>query len=117
MPRVHMPMDLPHGVQGTVVRPVGVLLRRQVGLEDRLRDQYHGHLRYAVPDRTDPQWTLFAIAFRDENASYGMRSIRSLSQFGRQFVQPAVAAVRLNVLEGLAIDSRCPAVGTAAQVG
>src|SRR3954469_7055142 len=67
--------------------------------------------------RSDPQRTLFAITFRDENASYGMRSIRSLSQFGRQFVQPAVAAVRLNVLEGLAVDSRCTVVGPAAQVG
>ena len=76
MPRVHMPMDLPDGVQGTVVRPVGVLLRLQVGLEDRLQDQHHRHLRHAVPDRTDPQRTLLAIRFRDEDASCRARRVQ-----------------------------------------
>ena len=61
MPRVHMPVDLPDGVQGAVVWPVGVLLRLQVGLEDRLQDQHHRHLHHAVPDRTDPQRPLLAI--------------------------------------------------------
>ena len=44
------------------------------------------------------------------------RYVRSFS-FGRQFVQPPVAAVRLDVLEGLAVDPRRAVVGTAAQVG
>ena len=61
MPRVDQPVDLPDGVQGAAVWPVGVLLRLQVGLEDRLQDQHHGHLRHAVPDRTDPQRALLAI--------------------------------------------------------
>src|SRR6185312_759882 len=103
--------------QGTVVRPVGVLLRRQVGLEDRLQDQHHRHLRHAVPDRTDPQRALLAIAFRDEYAAHGVRSIRPLLQFGRQFVEPSVAPVRLDVLEGPAVHPRGAVVGTAAQVG
>ena len=51
------------------------------------------------------------------HASHGVRSIRSLPQFGRQFVQPPVAAVRLDVLEGLAVHPRRAVVGTAAQVG
>ena len=48
-----MPMNLPDGVQGAVVWTVGVLLRLEVGLEDRLQDQYHRHLHHAVPNRTD----------------------------------------------------------------
>ena len=117
MPRAHMPMDLPDGVQGTVVRPVGVLLRREVGLEDRLQDQHHRHLRHAVPDRTDTQRALLAITFRDEHTAHRVRSIRSLSQFGRQFVEPSVPPVRLDVLEGLAVHPRGAVVGATAQVG
>ena len=43
--------------------------------------------------------------------------IRSLSQFGRQFVQPTVAAVRLDVREGLAVHPRRAVVETTTQVG
>jgi hypothetical protein len=67
--------------------------------------------------RSDPQRTWLAIAFRDEDTAHGARLIRSHPQFGRQFVQPPFAAVRLDVLEGLAVDSRCAVVGAAAQVG
>src|SRR4051794_9704147 len=66
---------------------------------------------------SDPQRTLVAIAFRDENTAHGARSIRSHPQFGRQFVQPPLAAIRLDVPESLAVDTRRTVVGTAAQVG
>ena len=117
MPRAHVPVDVPDGVQGTMVRPVGVLLGREVGLEDRLQDQHHRPLRHAVPDRTDPQRAWLALRFRDEHATHGVRSIRPLPQFGRQFVEPSVAPLRLDVLEGLAIDPRRAVVGAAAQGG
>ena len=47
----------------------------------------------------------------------GCGSIRLLPEFFRQFVQPAVHAVRLDVLERLAVDPRRAVVGTAAVVG
>src|SRR5262249_49106627 len=62
MPRVDQPMDMPDGIQGAPIGPVGVLLRLQVGLEDRLRDQHHGHLRHAIPDRTDLSFILHLFA-------------------------------------------------------
>ena len=65
----------------------------------------------------DPQRALLAISFRDGRATYGVRSIRSFSQFGRQFVEPSVAPVRLDVLEGLAVHPRGAVVGATAQVG
>ena len=65
----------------------------------------------------DPQRTLLPIRFGDEDASYGVRSIRSLPQFGRQFVEPSVAAERFDVLEGLAVHPRRAVVGATAQVG
>ena len=66
---------------------------------------------------SDSQRSLLAIAFRDVNSAHRTRLIRSHPQFGRQFVQPTVAAVRLDVLEGLSIHSRRTVVGTTKQVG
>ena len=71
-------MDLPDGVQCTAVWPIGVLLRLQVGLEDRLQDQHRRHLHHPVPDRGDPQRPLLAIRLGDVHPPHRMRSIRSL---------------------------------------
>jgi len=35
----------------------------------------------------------------------------------RQFVQPSLSSIRLDVLEGLAVDSCCSAIGLAAFIG
>ena len=47
----------------------------------------------------------------------GRGLIRLLPELFRQFVQPLVRTVRLDVREALAVDPRCAAVGTAAHVG
>jgi hypothetical protein len=117
MPRPEQPVDLPDGVQGAAVGPVGVLLGLQVGLEDRREDQHHSHLRHAVPDRRDPQRPLLPVRFGDENPAHGVRSVRLAPRFGRQFVQPAVQPVRLDVLERPAVDPRRAVIGTTADVG
>src|SRR4051794_8367950 len=44
-----------------------------------------------------PQRALLAIRFRDEHATHGVRSIRSLLEFDRQFVEPPVSPVLLDV--------------------
>ena len=67
--------------------------------------------------KPDPQRPLLAIAFREEHAPDRLRSVRLRLQFRRQFVQPAVPAIRLDVLERLAVDPWCAAVGTATRVG
>ena len=61
MPRAHQAVNRLNGVQGTASRPVGVLLRLQVGLEDRLQDQHRRHLHHAVTDRRNAQRPLFAV--------------------------------------------------------
>jgi hypothetical protein len=58
-----------------------------------------------------------AIRFRDVHASDRLGTVRSLAEVVRQFVQPSVQAVRLDVLERLAVDPRCAAVATTARVG
>jgi site-specific DNA recombinase len=117
MPRIQQPVDLPDGVQGAMFGPIGVLLRLQVGLEDRLQDQHCRHLRHAVSDRPDAQRPLFAIRFGDENTTHWLRSIRLLPQLVRQFVQPPIDAIRLDVRERLTIDPRRATVGSAAVEG
>jgi hypothetical protein len=43
--------------------------------------------------------------------------IGSAFQLLRQFVQPSLSSIRLDVLEGLAVDSCCSALGFAAFIG
>ena len=117
MPRPEQPFDLANGVQGAASRAIGVLLRLQVGLEDRLQDQHCRHLHHTVFDARNAQRPLLAIRFGDVHASDRLGSVRLVPEFFRQFVQPPVHAVRLDVREGLAVDPRCAAVGTAAGVG
>jgi hypothetical protein len=109
MPRTEQPVDLPDGIQGAAFGSIGVLLRLKVGLEDRLQDQHHGHLRHAVSNRPDPQRSCFALRFGDGDPPHGLWLVRLLSQVFGQFVQPALDAVGLDV--------RRAVVGTAAVEG
>lgn len=61
MPGVQERVDVPNGVVGTFPRPVSVLLRLKIGLEDRFENQHHCHLHHPILDRRDPQRTLFAV--------------------------------------------------------
>ena len=92
MPTSDQPFDLPHGVEGAPLGAIPVLLRLQVGLEDRLQDQHRRHLRYAVHDARDAQRPLFAIRFRNVHASDRLGTVRSLAEVFRQFAQPTAQA-------------------------
>jgi hypothetical protein len=117
MPRAEQPVDLPHGVQSAVLGPIRVLLRLQVRLEDRLQDQHRRHLHHAISNRANSQRPLFAIRFRDVNATNRLWLVRFASQVCRQFVQPLFHAIRRDVRERLAVDPRGTTVGTAAVEG
>src|SRR5262245_19306160 len=107
-------MDLANRVQGAPPRSVGVLLRRQVGLEDRPQDRARRHLLYARLDRGDAHRTLFAIRFGEVAPPHRLGTIRSLAEFIRQFAQPSLFAVRLDVRERLTIDAGRAAIALAA---
>ena len=112
------PVDLPDGVQGAALGAVGVLFRFQVGLEDRLQDQDHRHLHDAILDRKgSPAVVACRPVWGCNTRRTGSGRYVSLPQFLRQFVQPPLQPVRLDVLERLAVDPRRAAVGTAAGVG
>jgi len=55
MSSVEERVDVPDSVQGALARSVGVLLRLQVSLEDRLQDQHGSHLHHTILDRRDGQ--------------------------------------------------------------
>jgi site-specific DNA recombinase len=117
MPRFQKHQDLLHSIQGVLLRSVGVLLWLQVGLADRLQDHEHCHLHHPILDRRDAQRPLFAVRLGDEYPPHGLRTIRLLAEFFRQFVHPAFPAVRLDVIERLAIHPGRSLVCKAATVG
>ena len=50
MSRVDQLVDVLYCVQCAAVRPIGILLRRQVGLEDWFEDQHGRGLHNPIPD-------------------------------------------------------------------
>ena len=117
MSRVQQAVDVVHGIQRAATRSIGVLLRLQIGLEDRLEDQHRRHLHNTILDRRDAQRALLAVRFGDVNPSHRPGMIGSISEFLDHFVEPPVQAIRLDVLETLAIDPRRAVVVTATDVG
>jgi hypothetical protein len=65
----------------------------------------------------DPQRSLFAIRLGDVNTTHWLRLVRLPSQVVRQFAQPLLDAVGLDVRERLAVDPRRATVGAAAVEG
>jgi hypothetical protein len=116
VPGVEQRMDLLHGVQRAPSLAVSVLFRLQVGLEDRLQDQQRSHLHDTILYRRNPQRPLLAVRLGNEHPPHGLRTIRLLAEFLRQFAQPPHEPVRRDIVERLAIDSRRPFIGLAAQV-
>src|SRR5580693_7808639 len=88
MPLPHQRLDVLDRLQGTVPRAVGVLFRLQIGLEDRLQDQQGRRLYDTIFDRWNTQRSLLAVRFGDPYPPDGLRTIRLLFEFLRQFTQP-----------------------------
>jgi hypothetical protein len=85
MPRLQERLHLLDGIQGAAPRSVGVLFGLEVGLEDRLQDHQHRHLHDPITDRWYAQRPLLAVCLRDVHPPDGLRTIRLLVEFFRQF--------------------------------
>src|SRR4029450_1574108 len=92
VPKARQAMNLSHGIQGTAIRPVGVLLRRQIGLEDRLQDQEQSSLHHPVLDRGNPQRSLFAIRLGYPYPSHRLRLRTVPSLFSPPLSHPPLPA-------------------------
>ena len=102
----------------TVPGAVGVLLRLQVRLEDRLQDQHRRHLHHAVADRRNPQRSLLAVRLSVSTpAAPACGRYVFCLQFLRQFVQPRSTPVLLDVRRTSGRPRPLPPVGPAALVG
>ena len=109
-------MDLLHRVQCAPSLAVGVLFRLQIGLEDWLQDQQGSHLHDTILHRGNSQRPLLAVRLGYVHPPHGLRTIRLLAEFIRQFAQPPHQPVRRDIVERLAIDSGRPFIGLAARV-
>ena len=93
-----------HRVMGAPPRPVGVLLRLQVGFEYRLKHEQGRCLRHPVPYAGDAQGPeLAGLLLRDQNLPHRLRCVGPVLQIPRQFPKPAPHAVSLDVREGLSV--------------
>ena len=59
------------------------------------------------------QWPELAIGLRDEHSSYRFRSVRLLPECKRQFPEPPLDAIRLDVRKVLAVHTRCALIRAA----
>src|SRR5580692_1861019 len=118
MASVDQLVDTFDGVQRAAVSPIGVLFRLQIGLEDRFENQNCRHFRCPIPDGGHSQRPLLLpVRLRYVHPPYGQWLISSTLQLLRQFVQPSLNSVRLDVLEPLTVHSCCSTIGVTAFIG
>ena len=96
MPRVQQRVYLPNGIVGALPRPVRILLRLEIGLEDWLKYQHCRHLHHSITDPGNAQRSLFSICLGYPHPTY-----RTVS---RQLVHPSFYAVRFDILKRLSVD-------------
>src|SRR5437660_12056639 len=87
MAGVEQLVDMPHGIQRAAVWPIGILLRLQVGLEDRFEHQNCRRLCYAIFDRRDDQRELHlstaSIWDGPRSATHSIRCAVNVSQYSK----------------------------------
>jgi site-specific DNA recombinase len=107
---VQQPMHRLHGVERTMLGPIGELLRLQVGLEDRFQHDQERRLHDAVLDRWNAQRPLLAVRFGNVHTTHRLRLVRLGPEFFRQFFQPLRLAVLLDVRKRLVVYARLAAI-------
>jgi hypothetical protein len=65
-----------------------------------------------MPPTSDAERT-FAVGLRDEHSSDGVRSVGLLPERKRQFTEPPLYPIRLDIPEVLTVHARCALVGAA----
>ena len=117
MSRIQQPVDVADRVHRAAAGSVGVLFRRQVGLEDGSEDQHRRRLYDTIFDRRDSQGPGLAVRLGDVHPPDRRRTVRPALQLLRQFAQPPLQPIRLDVLERLPVHARRSLIGLAAVVG
>ena len=102
---------------GVALSAVGVDFRWKVGFEDRLQHQHRCRHADPIPHGRDAQRPEFAVGLRDKHSSDWLRSVSLLPERKRQFSQPPLDPICLDVREVLAVHARCALVGTTLSIG
>jgi hypothetical protein len=110
-------VNLLNGAERAVLLSIRVLLGLQVRLEDGVQHHHQRGLRDPVTDCRDTQRPLLAVRLGDVHSPNCLCLVRLLPEGFRQFPEPPFLAVRLDVVERLAVHAGSALVGTAAGVG
>jgi len=110
-------LPLGHRLLGIAAPPIGVQLGRKVSFKDRVEDQHRCCHAHPVTQSRDAQRPEFAVGFRDIHSSDRIRSVRLLPERKRQFTEPPLDPVLLDIREVLAVYTWRPLVGAALGVG
>jgi hypothetical protein len=89
------------------------LLVGKVGFEDRLQHQHRCCHADPIAQGRDAQRPEFAVGLRYEHSSDRIRSVVLVPERKRQFTEPPLHAVRLDIREVLAVHARRALVGAA----
>jgi len=104
---------LDDGLLGVAPGAVGVDFRWQVGFEHRLQHQQRCCHADPIPHARDAQRPELAVGFRYKHSSDRLRSVCLPPERKRQFSQPPLDPICLDVSEVLAVHARCALVGAA----
>jgi hypothetical protein len=107
---------LDHRLLGIAPGTVSVLLWRKVGFKDRGQHQHGCRHADPIPQGRDAQRPDLAVGLRNKHSSDGVRSIDLLPESKRQFAEPPLHPIRLDVRKILTIHTRCTLVGEALRV-
>src|SRR5208337_3702683 len=114
---VYQRPHLDHRLLRIAPRTVRVLFWWEVGFKDRFEHQRCCCHADSIAQGRDAQGPELAIGFRYEHSSDGVRSISFLPERKRQFAEPSLHPIRLDVRELLSIYTRCALVGAALGIG
>jgi len=104
---------LDHRLLGVSPGTVGIEFRWKVGFEDRLQHQHRCCHADPIPHGRDAQRPEFAVGLRYKHSSDWLWPVGLLPERKRQFSQPSLDPVCLDVRKVLAIDPRRAPIGAA----
>ena len=102
---------------GVAPLAVGIDFRRKIGFEDRLQHQQRCCHADPIPHARDAQRPQFAVGLRYIHSSDWLWPVGLLPERKRQFSQPPLDPIRLDVRKILAINPRRALVGAALSIG
>src|SRR6516162_6969476 len=113
----HQLLHLHDCLLGVAPSAVGVDFRRKIGFEDRLQHQRCRRHADPIPHVRDAQRSEFAVGLRYKHSSDWLWPVGLLPERKRQFSQPSLDPIRLDVRKILAVDPRRALVRAALGIG